>query len=94
MRVKNVKISGVKGHIRKGYCPNCEALIIQKRNNDDYYDESMNTCCHCKQVIEWTKTQELAEEIRREISQPQTNINKINKLLDDIILETTNIESK
>lgn len=86
MRVENVSISTVKEHGHKGYCPNCGSLINQK--------SSMFICFHCEKPIEWTRTQELAEEIRKEVSQLCWDMTKVNELLDDIILETRNIETE
>lgn len=80
MQVNEIKTSPVKDHGHIGYCPHCHVLINQK--------SSMFKCYHCKQPIEWTKIQELAEEIRKEVSQLRWDRDKVNELLDNIILET------
>ena len=84
MKVKEIKVSTVKDHGHKGYCPHCQALITQK--------SSPFKCYHCKQPVEWTKIQELSEEIRKEISQLRWDRDKVNELLDNIIFETKNMQ--
>lgn len=81
MRVKNVRMSVNENGGLVGYCPNCGSMITQS--------SSMFSCIFCEAPVEYTRTQELVEEIRKEILQlPFDSEVKVNELLDQIIIET------
>ncbi|MBQ8218364.1 MAG: hypothetical protein IJZ79_03570 [Bacilli bacterium] len=79
MRVKDVRMS-VSDHGLIGYCPNCDSMIMQKT--------SKYSCRYCNTLVEYTKTQELVEDIRKELLESSINKDKINDLLNQIIDET------
>ena len=83
MQVTDVRPSVAKDNGHVGFCPHCRAMITQK--------SSMFKCFHCHNPIIWSTIQELAETIRTEISQTHIDKDEINRLLDNIILETRNI---